>query len=368
MNNLPYFFVLLKKNIGLWTLIVTGSFSKIDTSHLEYPRMSPYVMILKNYSLSEKDTFNEIWVTSGQGRVSIDFRTSNSKYQDSMKYYFGTSTISGSIEGGYTINDSTVHNSINVLGPIDIGLDRKVDVFLGRSGEHGYKISLMLRAKNYMELRDRFMDSVRRADSAKYGLGPMMEGMRGRPKPFAARLLDSAMRINMIDHRKLTDAENNQLVSRGIEILNKAIKADSTYLEAYDSKFGWEEELKRYDSLIVTGKKIMKLTSGQPEAEVPLRMGESYELINNIDSAKAYYQRALSLYDQRINEMNQANASSDYEMSYKALVLILLNREQEGRAIFKKLSEAPSVDEYDKQEYHNYFLTPRDTFLKDFKP
>ena len=300
--------------------------------------------------------------------TNVDFTTSNSKYLDSLKYYFGTSSIRGSMEGGYIINGTSVHNSTDMIGPIDIGLDRKVDVFLGRSGEHEYKITLMLQAKNSMELRDRFMDSVRRADSVKYGIGPIMEGMRGRPKPFAARLLDSAMRTNMVDHRKLTNAENNQLVSRSIEILNNAIKVDSSYLEAYELKFGWEQELKRYDSLIVTGKKILKLTSEQPEAEVTLRMGESYELTNNIDSAKVYYQRTLSLYDQQINEMKQNNAASDYAMSYKALVLILLNREQEGRAIFKELSEAASVNKYEKLEYHNYFLTSRGKFLKDFKP
>ena len=298
----------------------------------------------------------------------IDFTTSNTKYLDSMKYYFGTNQISGSISGGYTMNGTTVHNSTDMLGPLDIGLDRKVDVFLGPSGEHEYKISLMLQAKNAMELRDRFMDSVRTADSAKYGIGPIMEGMPSRPKPFAARLLDSAMRTSRVDHRKLTDAENNQLISRCVLILNKAIKADSTYFEAYNLKFGWEQELKRYDSLIVTGQKILKLTSGQPEAEILLRMGESYELTNHTDSAKAYYQRALSLYDNQINEMKQNNVVSHYEMSFKALVLILLHRDEEGRAIFKELSEAPSVDEYEKQEYHKYLITSRDKFLKNFKP
>ena len=368
MNNLPYFFLLIKKNIALWTLIATGSFSKIDTVHIEYIRMSPYFMILKNYSLNKTDTFKEITIMSTGWQTNVDFTTSNSKYLDSLKYYFGTSSISGSMEGGYTINGTAVHNSTDMIGPIDIGLNRKVSVFLGRSGEHEYKISLMLHAKNYMELQDRFMDSVRRVDSAKYGLNPMMEGIRGRPKPFAARLLDSAMRTNMVDHRKLTKAENNRRVSRSIEILNKAIKADSTYLDAYQLKFGWEQELKRYDSLIVTGKKILKLTSDQPEAEIILRMGESYELTNNIDSAKACYQRALSLYDQQIVEMKRNNAASDYEMSYKALVLILLNREREGRAILRNLSEAASVNKYMRQEYHDFSLEPKDKFLKDFKP
>jgi len=334
---------------------------------MEYPRMSPYVMTLKNYSLSEKDTFKEIWIMSGQGEVSVDFRTSNPKYQDSMKYYFGTSEISGSMSGGYTINDSTVNNSINALGPIDIGLDRKVDVFLGRSGEHEYKITLMLHAKNDMELRDRFMDSVRRADSAKYGIGPIIEGMRPRPKPFAARLLDSAMRINLVDHRKLTEAENNQLLDHGVEILNKAIKADSTYVDAYELKFGWEKELKRYDGLIATGKKILKL-AGYDNAQTTFCIGEAYELTGRVDSAKVYYQKALSLYDREITEMGKNGIDISYEMSKKALVLILLNREQEGRAILKKLSETPLMNKYERQMYHDYLVTPRDKFLKDMKP
>jgi len=352
----------------MWTLITTGSFSKIDTVHNEYLQFSPHLVILKNYKLSDSDIFKEVSIMSTGWETSIDFKTSESKYSDNMKYYFGTNSVRGSMSGGFTINDSTINNSSNFLGPVDIGLDRKLDVFVGRSGEHDYNVSLMLQAKNYMELRDRFMDSVRRADSAKYGIGPIMEGMPGSPKPFAARLLDSAMRTNMVDHRKLTDAENNQLVSQGIEILNKAIRADSSYLEAYELKFGWEQELKRYDSLIVTGKKIIKATSGQPGAEVILRMGESYELLNNIDSAKAYYQRALYLYDQQINEINQGSASSDYEMSYKALVLILLNREQEGRAIFKDLSENPKVNGLERTLYHNYLVKPRDEFLQKMAP
>lgn len=241
-----------------------------------------------------------------------------------------------------------------------------MDVFLGRSGEHEYKITLMLQAKNPMEPRDRFMDSVRRADSAKYGIGPMMEGMLGRPKPFAARLLDSAMRTSMVDHRKLTDAENKQLVSRCIEILNKAIKADSSYLDAYELKFGWETELKHYDSVIVAGRKILKL-GAYDQAQTIYRVGECYELTGKIDSAKSYYQKALSLYDQQISEMDKNNAAA-YEMSKKALVLILLNREQEGRAIFKKLSETPMMNKFEKEMYHNYLVTPRDEFLRKLDP
>jgi hypothetical protein len=149
MDKLPYFFVLLKKNIALWTLIATGSFSKIDTGHIKYIRLSPYAMILKNYSLSKNDTFKEIWIMSTDWETAINFTTSNSKYQDSMKYYFGTSKISGMMSGGYTIGDTTYNNATNVLDPIDIGLDRKVSVFLGRSGEHEYKIDLLLNAKDH---------------------------------------------------------------------------------------------------------------------------------------------------------------------------------------------------------------------------
>lgn len=86
------------------------------------------------------------------------------------------------------------------------------------------------------------------------------------------------------------------------------------------------------------------------------------------DSAKSYYRQALLLYNQGLSNVDKSHGYDSYEMSKKPLVLILLNRGQERRAIFKELSEAPSVDEYEKQEYHNYLVTPRDKFLKDLKP
>jgi hypothetical protein len=346
--------------------MATGSFSQIDTAHTQYIRMSPYAIILKNYSISRNDTFKEIWIMSTGWKVSIDFTTSNSKYVDSLKYYFGTSSISGSMEGGYTMNDTTVHNSTDMLGPIDIGLDRKVSVFLGRSGEHEYKVSLMLFAKDYLQRQDKFLDSVRIVDSATYGIGPRY-GMPGKPKPFAARLLDSAMNVGMGGERRITDTERKQLAGQKINIINKAIKTDSSYLDAYELKFGWEVELKRYDSIILTGKKILNLASFD-SAQVMYRIGECYELTGKIDSAKSYYQKALSLYEEQLSKMDKNDRGSNYEMSYKALVLILLNREQEGRAIYKELSESPMVNKFEKELYHNYLVTSRDDFLKKLDP
>jgi len=366
MNNLPYFFLLLKKNVGLWTIIATGSFSKIDTAHTQCIRMSPHALILKNYSISRNDTFKEIWITSTGWEVSISFTTSSSKYQDSLKYYWGTSSVSGSMEGGYTMNDTTVHNSTDMLAPIDIGLDRKVSVFLGRSGAHEYKVSLMLLAKDYLQRQAKFMDSVRKADSAMYGIAPR-DGMPGVPKPFAARLLDSAMNLGMVRETRITDDERKQLDVRRINIINKAIKIDNSYLDAYELKFGWEIELKRYDSIIVTGKKILNLAPGD-SAQVMYRIGECYELTGKADAARSWYQKALSLYDQQISKMDGNDRISGYEMSYKALVLILLSREQEGRAIFKKLSETPTINKFEREMYHKYLMTSRDGFLQKLDP
>jgi len=298
--------------------------------------------------------------------VSMSFTTSNSKYQDSLKYYFGTSSISGSMEGGYTMNDTTMHSSTDILGPIDIGLDRKVSVFLGRSGEHEYRVNLMLLAKDHLQRGAKFLDSVRKVDSATYGIGPR-DGMPGNPKPFAARLLDSAMNLGMDGERRITDEERKQLASLKINIINKAIRIDSSYRDAYELKFGWEIELKRYDSIITTGKKILNLAS-YDSAKVMYRIGECYELTGKIDSAKSYYQKALLLYEQQINKMDKVDRGSSYEMSCKALVLILLNREQEGRAIFKELSETPMMNKFEKEMYHNYLVTSRDEFLQKLDP
>jgi len=296
----------------------------------------------------------------------MDFTTSSSKYLDSIKYYFGTSSITGSMEGGYTMNDTTVHNSTDMLGPIDIGLDRKVSVFLRRSGQHEYRVSLLLHTKDYLQQQAKFLDSVRKVDSATYGIEPR-NGMPGEPKPFAARLLDSAMNLGMEGERRMTDNERKQLAVQKINIINKAIKVDISYRDAYELKFGREIELKRYDSIIVTGKKMLNLHP-YDSAQVEYRIGECYELTGKIDSAKSYYQKALSLYDQQISKMDKNDGGFSYAMSYKALVLILLNRQQEGRAIFKKLSEAPMTNNFEKEVYHNYLVTSRDEFLQKLDP
>ncbi len=361
MNNLPYFFLLLKKNIALWTLIATGSFSKIDTAHIEYYRMSPHAMTLKNYSLSKEDTFNEIWVRSGQGEVSINFETSNPKYLDSMRYYFGANSSSGSLESGYTINGVTFHNSSEMLDPIDIGLDRKAHISLMRSGEHEYKVMLMFYSKNYQELGNRFMDSVRRADSAMYGL-------RGQPPPYLERIKDSAMNWGYDMDRRFTEDERKHFASGSIEIIDKAIKADSTYLDGYQLKFGWETELRQYDNMIVTGKKVLKLTpdSDVYRPETTCQIGEAYELTGKADSAKAYYQKALMLYDQQLSKEDNDNIIHD-EMYHKAIVLILLNREQEGRTILKELCENTMINKFERQLYQEYFETPRAKFIQTLK-
>src|ERR1700761_2485839 len=103
MNNLPYFFLLLKKNIALWTILASGSFSQIDTLHTQYERFSPHAVMLRNYSISKGNTFKDIWITSTAWETSISFTTSHSKYMDSAKYYFGTNTNGNSIKSEYTL-------------------------------------------------------------------------------------------------------------------------------------------------------------------------------------------------------------------------------------------------------------------------
>lgn len=66
--------------------------------------------------------------------------------------------------------------------------------------------------------------------------------------------------------------------------------------------------------------------------------------------------------------MDKKDSGFSYEMSFKALVLVLLNREQEGRTIFKELSETPITNKFEKEMYHNYLMTSRDVFLHKLDP
>lgn len=343
----------------LWTLITTGSFSNIDTAHTDYIKVSAHTYTLNNYSLSRSDTFKEItmWSTDGHSTM-IDLTTTNSKYLDSIKHYFVADLANDSVGSEYTLHDDGKYGSYKVIRPIVIDSDRKVIVLLRRSVDHEDQIALMIQPKNYRELMRKFADSLRRADSIKYGA-------RIGDHLMAEKLTDSAIYRGPGPRRIPSDSTDTLTFADAAKLLNKAIAMDSSYIEAYNIKIEYERELKQYDSVIVTGKKILKLSPDR----IPIlhRIGECYEITGKTDSAKIYYEKALVLYNKRLTGLSKHDFSYIPIMINKALALIMLGREQEGRAIFKKLSD-DSTEEHRKHIYQVYLNTPRKELVSRLNP
>lgn len=101
MKDLPYFFLLMKKNVIFWTIITTSSFSKIDfrNTNTEYTFSASGILILKNYSLSKDDVFKQVWVMTGKIGTMFTFETPYFKYQNNMHYYFNADSLMGRFEG-----------------------------------------------------------------------------------------------------------------------------------------------------------------------------------------------------------------------------------------------------------------------------
>lgn len=168
MNNLPYFFLLMKKNIILWTITTTGSFSKIDLTNTEHAYLGSSYLTLKNYVLSKQDTLRQVDIMADKMGATIIVETPYAKYQDNMHYYFGADSLMGRIESSYEIDGKKVSSSTDVYGPIDIGIHKRVAVSVGRSNANTSQIVI----RTYPEEREKKLqmkaDSTLKADSVKH--------------------------------------------------------------------------------------------------------------------------------------------------------------------------------------------------------
>jgi len=93
-DTLPYLLLLVKKNIILHALVVSGNFHSINLKNLDHQVIGNALRI-KNFSLSSNDIFNIDFYVSKDGSskkknsiTSLIMTTKESKYFDNSKYYF----------------------------------------------------------------------------------------------------------------------------------------------------------------------------------------------------------------------------------------------------------------------------------------
>jgi hypothetical protein len=88
MEPLPYFLLLLKKNVLLCSIIASGSFAQLDLGQVEHRIHSDGAMDLLNFSLGEGETFSEVNVMIVESGTSLTFHTTNPDYFEHPERYF----------------------------------------------------------------------------------------------------------------------------------------------------------------------------------------------------------------------------------------------------------------------------------------
>lgn len=142
--------------------------------------------------------------------------------------------------------------------------------------------------------------------------------------------------------------------------LNKAIKIDTNYFAAYESKFGFELLLKHYQDAILTGKQMVRLSPNN--ITIRMQMGVVYENSGDKVTAEKYYNQGLSMYNKLLDTMSSDNKMCKEIEFEKVLGLIFLHQEQKGYGLIKDLFNK-EPDAGIKQMYQQFMNTSREDLL-----
>jgi tetratricopeptide (TPR) repeat protein len=173
--------------------------------------------------------------------------------------------------------------------------------------------------------------------------------------PAAEKLNRSAMdtAMNSNSTRKLQSA---------INLLNQAIKIDSTYFPAYNNKMTFQITIKQYQEAINTGKQMIKLRPNN--VAVTFTVGLLNDKIGDGFLAKQYYNKVLTTDNAVLDTMHTQNkAYSNVQLS-KALCFIMLNEQQKGGTIIKKLYSTSTDSNY-KAVYIQYMNKSKQDILNN---
>lgn len=148
MEELSYFLLLVRRDLILWPIITTGSFTYINLKGINHDYWTSQYLEISNYALSEDEKFNKVWVTLTDISTLISFRSSSSKYLDNTKYYFNDDVILDS-SNPYFISNLKVSNTRKRLGTYDMDLEMPVHVTVGNSSSYGYYIDITIYKKGW---------------------------------------------------------------------------------------------------------------------------------------------------------------------------------------------------------------------------
>lgn len=153
--------------------------------------------------------------------------------------------------------------------------------------------------------------------------------------PAAVQLNNRAMTLVLF-------IDNPDSSKKAISLLDKATLIDSNYFLCYANKLMFYYQLKQYDKLIWTNNKLIQL---RPSAQdLYLRGGIFYEQIGDIESAKGYFKKSLTICNAVLDTMNTKNRDFVMLTTNQAINLIMLNDSARANNILKVLYDNRSDD------------------------
>lgn len=153
MEPLPYFLLLLQKNVVLCSIIATGSFANTDLSQIDHKAHSDQAIKFLNYTLGKDEIFSSIDIMFVESATTITFHTLDAKYFDHPEIYFGRSGPER-VSEPFTIHGIESQTQKKYLGKFvlfDVSLP-PASVYVRHSNLYGYVISVSFYKHDLPEL------------------------------------------------------------------------------------------------------------------------------------------------------------------------------------------------------------------------
>lgn len=178
------------------------------------------------------------------------------------------------------------------------------------------------------------------------------------PKPKAKALNDSAASKY---RRALGDTAKMKEV---ISLLDAAIRADNNYYEAWNNKLSMQGQMEQFEDAYKTAKAMEHVFPKEEEVQFHLAI-LAYVTKRNKE-AMATWNKLLDHYNALL-EKNKNNANTKGLLYNKGIVLILLDKQNEGKAILNKLYKEEK-DPYVQSSIAFYINSSREQIINDKIP
>jgi tetratricopeptide (TPR) repeat protein len=174
----------------------------------------------------------------------------------------------------------------------------------------------------------------------------------------AVALNDSA--VNLI----LSKGHDSLTMVQAIDLLNRAIITDSTFVKAYSNKLYFERLQKHFGQALGTAVKLSQINPGDPSYY--LTAGILSEKTGDTAAAQQYYKKASLLFSNQMDTLDMANGRNFDPLVEKAICLILMGKATEGNLAIKLALSNKGASDHQKMVLDGYATLSRSELLEQW--